>query len=309
MKKRIAYLGMGFFLWTALLTGCEKGPSKEEVEASQYYQKLQTVNKEQKKRLNALEEEINALQQVLTKEQQQEESQATPQMGNKKAEAYLEKIKNSSLISVEVGYTDDYCDSVYVGDSAVFSIAKKLGTEADLTTKYTVEKLKKKMGSGYVYTLYEEDGSVFQAEIYGDGYVVFQDLPGQVYYCQGSNTLGQAYLIRRGDYPNSKLLHRMADSALVVKSKTKAWTKETALAAANYIDEIPKTKIKDREEKETKKTEEYSFFSYGSRMELSLYKSQICITAWDGMEHWYQLTKEQVKELKKQIEDEKLSNF
>lgn len=293
---------MAFLLGLGLLTGCGKGPSREEVEGSEYYQKLQTTNAEQKKKLNSLEEEINSLQQALVKEQQKEENQASAQHGNKKAEKYLEKIENSSLLSVEVGYTDDYCDPVYVRESAIHPIAKRLGTTADLTTKYTPEELREEMGPGYVYTLYEEDNSIFQAEIYGDGYVVFQDLPGQVYYCKGSNSLGQAYLVRRSSYPNSKLLHRMADSAIVVKSKTKAWTQETALKAANYIDGAEKKKIKGSEKKEAKKSEEYSFFSYGNRMELSLYESQICITAWDGTEVWFQFTNEQVKELKNVIE-------
>lgn len=302
VKKRIVCFGTAFLLGMALLTGCEKGPSREEVEGSKYYQKLQTANKEQKKKIESLEEEMNALQQALVKEQQKEENQTSAQHGNKKAEKYLEKIENSSLISVEVGYTDEYCDPVYVRDSAIFALAKRLGTTADLTTKYTPEELREEMGSGYVYTLYEEDNSIFQAEIYGDGYVIFRDLPGQVYYCKGSNSLGQAYLVRRTSYPNSKLLHRMADSAIVVKSNTKAWTQKTALKAANYIDSVEKKKIKESQKKEAKKTEEYNFFSYGNRMELSLYESQICITAWDGTEVWFQFTDEQVKELKNVIE-------
>lgn len=302
VKKRIVCLGTAFLLGMVLLTGCEKGPSREEVEGSEYYQQLQTTNKEQKKKLKSLEEEVNALQQELVKEQQKEENQPSTQKGNKQAEKYLDKIRNSSLLSVEVGYTDDYCASVYVRDQAIFPLAKNLGKTADLTTKYTPEKLKEEMGPGYIYTLYEEDNSIFQAEVYGDGYVVFQDLPGQVYYCKGSNYLGQAYLIRRGSYPNSKLLHRMADSAIIIKSQSKAWTQATALKAANYIDRVEKQKIKANETKEAKKSEEYILFSYGNRMELSLYESQICITAWDGTEKWFQMTKEQVKELKKTIE-------
>ena len=298
MKKKL--IGLSACLLTALclICGCQKGPTKEEVEGSEYYQKLQTKNKEQEKKIETLEQEIKELSSTLIKEQEKEENQESSQNGNKKAEDYFKKVKNSSLLRIEIGYTDDYCDSVYVSDSALFALAKSLVSTADLTTKYTPEELKKEMGAGYVYTLYEEDDSIFQAEVYGDGYVIFPDLPGQVYYCKDSAYLGQAYLVRRGSYPNSNLLHRMADSAVVVSSGKQAWTQETCLLAANLINHASKEKILKEKEREEKATGEYSFYSYGNRMVLSLYKSQICITGWDGKEIWYQMTEEKVKELK-----------
>lgn len=296
MRKKTVGLGCLLIAATILFCGCKRGPSKAEVEASEYYQKLQKANKEQKKQIEALEKEINAMSQALMKEQAQDEDRNSGQKGNKKAQQYFDKIKNSSLLRIEVEYTDKYCDSVFVSDKAIFPLARAIAKEADLTTRYTPKALREAKGAGYLYTLYEEDGSIFQAEVYGDGYVIFPDLPGQVYYSPGSASLGRAYLVRRGDYPNSRLLHRMADSAVAIKSGKKAWTGETCIKAANAIDNMQKKKIK-KKDREKKPVAAYSFYSYGSQMILTLFDSQIKITAWDGKETWYQITKEQRKEL------------
>lgn len=297
MKKSVLCLGTLFLSGMLLLSGCENGPTREEVEASEYYQELVTSNKEQKKEIESLETEVNELSQALIKEQQKEENQTSEKKGNKKAEKYFTKIKNSSLIRLEVGYTDEYCDSVYVNEKAVLTLAKTIADSPDLTARYTPEQLREQMGAGYIYTLYEEDGSIFQAEVYGDGYVIFPDLPGQVYYCPESCYLGEAYLVRKGSYPNSRLLHRMADSALAVQFGKKAWKQEVCIAVANCIDQMPKEKIIKDKKKETEASAEYSFYSFGNRMDLILYESQICIKGWDGKETWYQVTKDRVNGL------------
>lgn len=303
VQKKVVRLGVVFCLSMLLLCGCEKGPTKEEVENSEYYQKIQSTNKEQKKQIESLEEEVNQMSQALLKEQKKEENQTSAQQGNKKAEEYFEKMQNSSLLRIEIGYTDDYCDPVFVSDKAVFSLAQSIGSNADLTARYTPEELRKEMGAGYIYTLYEEDSSIFQAEVYADGYVIFPDLPGQVYYCPDSALLGQAYLVRKGSYPNSKLLHRMADSAVVVQSGKKAWFQDSCIHVANCIDQMPKEKILKDKKKEEKAVSEYSFYSYGNRMILTLYKSQICITSWDESETWYQITEERVKEIQNAFDE------
>ena len=299
MRKKRVRLSACLLIGVLLLAGCQKGPSKKEVISSEYYQKLLTANKEQKKKIESLEDEVNQVSKALIKEQQKKENETSEKKGNKKAEQYFKKMKNSSLIRIEIGYTDQYCDSVYISDPAVYPLAKKMASTADLTTKYTPEEVRKKMGPGYIYTLYEEDNSIFQAEIYAGGYVIFQDLPGQVYYCPDSYLLGQAYLVRRGSYPNSKLFHRMADSAIVLEAGKKAWTQEVCLSVANGIDEMEKEKIVKDKKKEGNSKAEYYFYSYGNRMILTLYKTQICITGWDDSETWYQMTKEQVASIKK----------
>jgi hypothetical protein len=289
---------MLFLICAFLFSGCEKELSQEEVEGSEYYQKLQTENQEQKKEIEELENQVKELNQSLTEEQNEKDSETSESTGNKKAEKYFKKVQNATLVRLEIAYTDDYCDSVYVNDKAVFPLAQALAGEADLTTKYTPKELRNQMGAGYLYTLYEEDSSIFQLEVYGDGYVIFSDLPGQVYYCPDSNLLGQAYLVRKGSYPNSKLLHRMADSAIVVQYGKNAWTNETCVEVANWIHQLGKGKKIDEQHPKKDPVATYSFYSYGNRMELALYKKQLCITAWDGKTTWYEITNDEYKEIR-----------
>lgn len=296
MRKRILGLMLLSLGMMTLLTGCKKELSKEEVEASEYYQTLQKENKDLKNDIENMEEEINDLSREILKMHEENSSQQNEDSGNKKAKDYLKKIKKSSLIQVEIGYTDQFCEPVYIRNDAICDFTKILFQNADLTANYTPEKLKEEMGAGYIYTLYEEDDTIFQAEVYGDGYVVFTDLPGQVYYCKGSMALGKAFLLRKGSYPNSNLLHRMADSLIVVKEEKKAWDAEKCLEVANCIDAMEKTKVNSN--RESDRTASYAFYSYGNQMTLELYKSHICIIAWDGEENWYQASEEDIKKLK-----------
>lgn len=296
MRKRMLGLMVLSLGLMTLLTGCKKELSKEEVEASEYYQTLQKENKDLKNDIEDMEEEINDLSKEILKMYEENSNRQDGDSGNKKAEKYFEKVKNSSLIQVEIAYTDRFCEPVYIRNDAICDFAKKIVENADLTANYTPEKLRAEMGAGYIYTLYEEDDTIFQAEVYGDGYAIFTDLPGQVYYCKGSTALGKALLLRKGSYPNSNLLHRMADSLLVVQDEKKAWDADKCLEAANCIDAMEKTKVNSNRESDKKVT--YVFYSYGNKMTLELYKSHICIIAWDGEENWYQASKENIKELK-----------
>lgn len=292
MRKKYPQAGLMLLVLVFLLSGCNKGPSQEEVEGSEYYQALQKENKDLKNTIESLEEEVNDLSKEILK--MHEENNEDRESSNK-AEEYLKKIKKSSLIQVEAAYTDGYGDSVYSTNDAICTFMKKLVQKADLTANYTPEKLREEMGTGYIYTLYEEDDSIFQLEVYGDGYVIFRDLPGQVYYCPGSTSLGKALLLRKGSYPNSNLLHRMADSSLVVQKEKKAWDQTVCLEAANYINFMEKKEVNSNRESNLSKS--YVFYSYGNQITLEIYKSHICIIGWDGEETWYQVQKEDITEL------------
>lgn len=297
MKKKNKYLV--FFILTLLvlsLSGCKKELTKEEVQETEYYQNLKKKNKELKNNIKTLEEEVNELSNELLTLQEQIEDQEGEVTAYQTAKEYFEKVKNSSLVQVEIAYTDNYCDSVYIKNAAICRYIKNIVKNADLTANYTPEKLKEEMGAGYIYTLYEEDDSIFQAEVYGDGYVVFPDLPGQVYYCKDSTTLGKAFLTRKGSYPNSNLLHRMADSSLVIRGEKNVWEQDKCLEIANYINNMEKREVGDNRESTIRL--ECSFYSYGNEMTLEIYKSHICIVAWDGEETWYQADKEVINELK-----------
>ena len=296
MKKTVIMTLLLLFAFPAMLTGCQKELTKEEVEETEFYQELVKENKELKNNIDALEEEINVFSKELVQLKKQNENQQSETDGNKHAADYFKKLKKSSLTMAEIGYTDDYCNPVYIRNKAVTGLISSMMAKADLTVNYTPEKLKDEMGAGYSYILYEEDNTVFEMEVYAEGYVVFSDLPGQVYYVRDADILGKAYLVRKGSYPNSGLLHRMADSSLVISGENKAWKQETCLLAANYIDSMEKEEAEQGNGQ--KKTKEYVFYSHGNHMSLTLYESEFSITAWDGEISWFQGTEEQLKEMK-----------
>lgn len=288
-KITLFLLLMGILL---ALGGCKKELTKEEVQETEYYQKLEKKNKKLKNNVTSLEDEVKELTNELLELKEQLGEKET----NQSTLDYLEKIKDSSITQVEVEYTDRSTDSVFLKNKAVCKYVKQLLQKADLTVNYTPEDLRTEMGRGYLYTLYEEDGSIFQAEVYGDGYVIFPDLPGQVYYCMKGTSFGEAFLVRKGSYPNSNLLHRMADSALVIYGEKKVWDQTKCLEAANHINTMAKREVGTNRESEVKK--EYKFYSYGNEMILRLYKSHICIIAWDGEESWFQVSKEDIAAIK-----------
>lgn len=289
--KRISFLFL-LFLMACTLVACEKELTKEEVQETEYYQKLKKKNKSLKKDIEALEEEINSLTNELMEVKEEQGEKET----NQSTKDYVESIQNSNIIQVEIEYTDHSSDSVFLNNKAICKYMQNILKKADLTINYTPEELREEMGRGYLYTLYEEDGTIYQAEVYGDGYLLFPDLPGQVYYCMDSPDAGMAFLIRKGSYPNSNLLHRMADSSLVVYGEKKVWDQSVPLDVANYINRMEKREVGSNRESEVKK--EYSFYSYGNEMVLRFYNSHICILSWDGEEHWYQVSKEDIAAIK-----------
>lgn len=291
MRKKKTGLLLFCLLLCTCLSGCKKELTKEEVQETGYYQDLKKKNTKLKNEIESLQEEVNDLNTELLELKEQQGEMDT----NQSTKDYLEKIKDSSITQVEVEYTDRSTDSVFLTNKAVCKYVKELIQKADLTVNYTAEELREEFGSGYLYTLYEEDGSIFQAEIYGDGYLIFPDLPGQVYYCMNSTAVGEAFLIRKGSYPNSNLLHRMADSSLVICGEKTVWDQKKCLEAANYINAMAKREVGSNRESTVKK--EYKFYSYGNEMTLRLYKTHICIVAWDGEESWYQVSTEDRKAL------------
>ena len=310
---RIAFLMMACLLVCGLLTGCK--PSKKKVESSSYYKELNKKYKKLKKENEKLKKEI--------------ESKDAPSEDEQRAIEYLEKISRDRLISLEVGFADNIEGGELITDKTVFPAATMIVKRADLTSKYTPDEVAKKYGPGYEYILYDEDNAVYEIMVYGGNYVVFTDLPNNVYYSYNASALGDAFLHYRDGYPNSKLLHRLAESPLVTDGKY-CYENDTAFKVANYIrtmdrknssrKKADKAWLKDYRKKHKKKDSQeesdeeetqpdpseyepegavYTFYHHGNIMTMTLYDEYICIRNMDEKETWYLVSKNDIKELKK----------
>lgn len=277
-----------------LLTGCE--PSERKVLSSSYYKELQQENQKLEKQVEKLQEEA---------------ADNSPTVDEERAVDYLDKIARDNLVRLEVGYADNMDGSEFVDNEAAFTFATLLAKRADLTQKYTPEEVEEMYGPGYEYILYDEDNAVYEVYVYGGNYVVFTDLPNNVYYVYNASALGDAFLHYRNGYPNSSLLHRLADSALIIDEAGMFYENETAFAAANSIDQMEKERSNRREARRTWRQEEreesgtgrpkpvtYTFYHHGNTMVLTMFDSFYYIENMDGKRTWYRAAEEDVNQLK-----------
>lgn len=277
-----------------MFTGCE--PSERKVISSSYYKELQKENEK-------LEQQIEELQ--------EEAASDEPTVDEERAADYLDRIARDSLVRLEVGYADNMDGSEFVDNEAAFTFATLLAKRADLTEKYTPKEVEEKYGPGYEYILYDEDNAIYEVYVYGGNYVVFTDLPNNVYYIYNASALGDAFLHYKNGYPNSSLLHRLADSALIIDKEGMFYENETAFAAANLIDQMEKESSSRKEAKKTWKQEEqeekgsgkptpvsYTFYHHGNTMVLTIFDTFFNIQNMDGKKTWYKAAEEEINQLK-----------
>lgn len=307
--KKIGILSVFCILSLCVLTGCKA--SKKKVLSSTYYKELKTEKEELEKENKKLKEEAETTKGITADEQ--------------RAIDYLDKITRDRLVKLEIGYADDMEDSEFIEDEAVFSLATAIARRADLTGKYTPEQIEEKYGPGYEYILYDEDNAVYEIKVYNGNYVVFTDLPDNVYYAYNASALGNGFLNYRDGYPNSNLLHRLADCSVITDREGNYYEGDIPYAVANLINHMDKTKSsRDRAEEEwkenvksKKKVQEgsyepvsvvYTFYHHGNKMILTIYDKYYSIENMDGKKTWYRAKKDAVNELKKIFTDTQKAN-
>ncbi len=295
-KRKVLLLAVFCLSLLFLMTGC--GPSQKRVESSSYYQELQQENED-------LEAQIEELKEG-------EEETDTPKADEERASDFLDKIARNTLVKLEVGYADHMEGSEFVENEAAFVMATVIAKRADLTQKYTPDEVEELYGPGYEYVLYDEDNAVYELFVYGGNYVVFTDLPNNVYYAYNASALGEAFLHYQNGYPNSSLLHRLADCPLITDEDGICYENETAYEAANAIDRIDKKKSSREkaqsfwDKKAAKKNQDtfepksaaYTFYHHGNQMVLTIYDRFISILNMDGNTTWYKGSRDDIKALK-----------
>lgn len=290
-KKNISIALIISLVVALSLTGCK--PSKKKVLASSYYKELKKENKKLKQENKSLKSKVDAENDMTEDEQ--------------RASDYLEKISRDHLVKLEVGYADNMDGSEFVEEEAVFSLATSIAARADKTTKYTPDEVKQKYGPGYEYILYDEDNAIYEIMVYGGNYIVFTDLPNNVYYAYNASAIGDAFLHYKNGYPNSRLFHRLADAPLIINDKGRCYENEVASSVATYIDQMSKKKSNEarakkkwgkKAAKKLSKGRTYTFYHHGNTMKLVVYDEYFTITNMNGKSVWYHAEKEAVVKLK-----------
>ena len=288
-KKRPGRLLLALLAAICLLLPAGCSISKEDVEETSYYQDLLKKNKSLEKKVKKLESEL--------------EDDNNQSEDSKRANDYLARIARDCLAKLEIGFLDDMDNSEFIEEKAAFSMATLIGSRADKTSKYSPEELAAMPGTGYEYVLYDEDNAVYEIMVYPGDYVVFTDLPNDVYYSRGASALGDAFLHYREGYPNSSLLHRLADSPMVTDEQHHYYENSTAVAVANYLDKMDKKKTNrksalkkwgDQQEAREKAGINYIFFHHGNTMTMTLYDTYVRIENMDQKAVWYKTTEENI---------------
>lgn len=281
MRKKKAAVILGLVLLCFSLNGCQKEPTKEEIEASQYYIDLQNQYTKLEKKNKKLNEKL-----VAASEKSPEETEI---------ENLLDKIGRDSLIKMEVAYGDTSSGSVFTDHKGVLTLANKLAESATLVTRFTVDDIVLNHGNTYNYVLYDEDNSVFELMVFDGDYVIFKDLPEKVFHCYGANSFGQAYLARRNFYPKESLYLKMIESQIAVNGE-KAYRNNIVYRVVSYLNTMDKKSIKEKKVKDKIKTT-YIFYNHADTITLGLGKKTIHIVGMDK-DLWYTVNSADIKKIK-----------
>lgn len=286
LKKKI-WLLISVIGAISIVSGCKKEPTKEEVEQSKYYADLLSQYnkiKKEKKKLSAKLEEATA---------------EKPE--DKETKALLDKILRDSLVKMEIAYGVEGENSFFTENKGILKLAKQLAEKVDVVENLTPEDIRLEHIHQYTYTLYDEDNSVFELEIYDGNYVVFKDLPTRVFYIYKANRFGRAFLERNVDYPAQSVLLKMIETPFVIKGK-KVYENDIAYQLASTIYEVDKKKVDKKKIKKTIK-DDYHFYYYGEKITLGLGEKTIKIKDKKNTVY-YKIGKEVVQQLRKIVEPE-----
>lgn len=283
MRKKKVLVVFGLLSILSVIGGCKKELTQEEVEQTKYYTDLLSQYNKLEKSNKKLEEQL--------------EEATAESSEDKEVTELLDKISRDSLIKMEIAYGDTTSGSVFTENKGVLSLAKQLANTADTIELYTADDVKLKYAHLYTYTLYDEDNSVFELEVYEGNYVIFKDLPKRAFSVYKAERFGDAFLERRSYYPTVSTRSKMAESTLILRGN-KAYENDIAYEIVSKIHEMDKKEIAKKKVKEELKTE-YLFYYRGEVVTLSLGNTVIKIQdSSTDKETYYQVSKEVMKEVK-----------
>ena len=274
---------------SVMMTGCFK-PSKDSVVESKYYQslkderdKLSVQLKEEKKKTSSLNKKIKAIH-------------ATS--GDQKIAEYKSKVKDSRIIKVDFATNTIKNQSFAVTNIPVCKYVKKIVTGCNRMIGITPTDVEKQYKQNYSYALIDEDNTTFEFKVYGDSYIVFDEIPENVYAYNGASTVGDALIDAAEQKNYSNVAARIADAQIIVTDKKMKFN-DTAIKVSKIVRKAKKLSGKDAAQ-DTTSWDEYRFYTSGTLTKVLLGdKTVIGIEDKDGKQTFYQISDKQKKNLQK----------
>ena len=285
-KKKIAIM-VSILLLLILAGGCgERELTKGDITATEFYQDLETKYSQLERKYEKLKEQVP--------------SEEEPSVD---ADVYFKKMKRSTFYKVR--YSDNNTGKYEISDSA--SLCKWLKNQlvkGIVETNQNAEEWRNEQAALYQYTLYNEDNSICQCQVYDGDYIVFDDLPDVVYYVAQVSRIGDGCLGRgeAKDVIKRSLVVRLYDSQLLFENgevKSVADCEELAIAFEKYKGKIASNKPQDVEAGSQR---EYIFKCDGDTYVMEVYQSCFSITKNGGDITWYQSDKELVQQFLKTLD-------
>lgn len=291
-KKPIKKLAASVLLAGLALgvTGCFK-PSKSSVEESEYYQdlkddydKVSQQLKDEKKKNSSLNKQIQSIQEA---------------SGDEKLADYKSQIKDSII-----GKVDFTADSVKektfaVTNTPVCDYAKEIITGCNRVLGVTPDDLEDTYDDYYSYALMDEDNTTFEFKVYGDSFLVFDDIPSNVYAYNGASVLGDALIDAAVQKSYDDFADRIADADLIVTDEKLKYSTD-AINASKILAGIINNKI-DNANYDTDDWDEYRFYTKGTvtKVQINSDDKIICIENKGGNQTFYRISEKNLTSLEK----------
>ena len=291
-KKPIKKLAASVLLAGLALgvTGCFK-PSKSSVEESEYYQdlkddydKVSQQLKDEKKKTSSLNKQIQSIQEA---------------SGDEKLADYKSQIKDSII-----GKVDFTADSVKektfaVTNTPVCDYAKEIITGCNRVLGVTPDDLEDTYDDYYSYALMDEDNTTFEFKVYGDSFLVFDDIPSNVYAYNGASVLGDALIDAAVQKSYDDFADRIADADLIVTDEKLKYSTD-AINASKILAGIINNKI-DNANYDTDDWDEYRFYTKGTvtKVQINSDDKIICIENKGGNQTFYRISEKNMTSLEK----------
>ena len=291
-KKPIKKLAASVLLAGLALgvTGCFK-PSKSSVEESEYYQdlkddydKVSQQLKDEKKKTSSLNNQIQSIQEA---------------SGDEKLADYKSQIKDSII-----GKVDFTADSVKektfaVTNTPVCDYAKEIITGCNRVLGVTPDDLEDTYDYYYSYALMDEDNTTFEFKVYGDSFLVFDDIPSNVYAYNGASVLGDALIDAAVQKSYDDFADRIADADLIVTDEKLKYSTD-AINASKILAGIINNKI-DNANYDTDDWDEYRFYTKGTvtKVQINSDDKIICIENKGGNQTFYRISEKNLTSLEK----------
>ena len=272
------------------VTGCFK-PSQSAVEESEYYQdlkddydKVSEQLKDEKKKTSSLNKQIQSIQEA---------------SGDEKLADYKNQIKDSIIGKVDFMANSVKEKTFAVTNTPVCDYAKEIVTGCNRVLGVTPDDLEEEYDDYYSYALMDEDNTTFEFKVYGDSFIVFDDIPSNVYAYNGASVLGDALIDAAVQKDYATFADRIADADLIVTDEKLKYNTD-AVNASKILAGIINNKI-DNANYNTDSWDEYRFYTKGTvtKVQINSDDKIICIEDKEGNQTFYQISDKNLISLEK----------